>query len=92
MIVRIMEQGQYEVDKSLLDQLNAIDNRIVDHVNKEDENNFRKDLARLISLVKRKGDPLDPSKIVRSEIIIPPEDLTFGEAKKIFSGHGLIEG
>jgi hypothetical protein len=91
MIVRIMGQGQYEVDESLVNQLNAIDNRIVGHVSRDDQNGFRKDLAKLISLVKGKGDRLDPVKIIQSEIIIPPEDLTFEEAKRIFSGHGLIE-
>ncbi len=91
MIVRIMGQGQYRVDSSLADKLNDIDNRIVSHVTKGDQNGFRKDLAKLISAVKDEGEPLDPVDIIQSDIIVPPEDLTFEEAKKIFSGHGLIE-
>ena len=47
MIVRIMGQGQYRVDSSLADKLNDIDNRIVSHVTKGDQNGFRKDLAKL---------------------------------------------
>ena len=46
--MRILEQGQYEIDESLLDQLNAIDNRIVDHVSKPDKICYRRDLAKLI--------------------------------------------
>ena len=91
MIVRIMGQGQYRVDSSLTDKLNDIDNRIVSHVTKGDRNGFRKDLAKLISAVKEEGEPLDPADIIQSEIIVPPEDLTFEAAKKIFSGQGLIE-
>ena len=91
MIVRIIGQGQFKVDSTLIDSLNAIDNLIVDHVAKGDKDGFRRDLARLISMVKEQGEPLDPVDIVQSDIIVPPEDLTFEEASTIFSGNGLIE-
>ena len=91
MIVRILGQGQYKVDGSLIDKLNAIDNHIVDHVTKGDQDGFRRDLAKLISVVKEKDEPLDPVDIVQSDIIVPPEDLTFEEASNIFGGRGLIE-
>jgi len=91
MIVRIMGQGQYRLDNSLVDRINAIDNNIVYHVARGDQIEFRKDLIRLISAVKEKGKPVDDAEIVESAIIVPPEDLTFEEAQKIFSGHGLIK-
>jgi hypothetical protein len=91
MIVRIMGQGQYKVDSSLTDRLNTIDDRIVGHVSKGDQDGFKRDLARLISVVKDRGEPLDPVDIIQSDIIVPPEDLTFEEAEKIFSGYGLIK-
>jgi PspA-Associated protein len=91
MIVRILGQGQYKIDDFLIDKLNAIDNHIVDHVTKGDRDGFRKDLARLISIVKEQGEPLDPVDIIQSDIIVPPMDLTFEEAEKIFSGYGLIK-
>jgi len=90
MIVRIMGQGQYKVDVELMEKLNVIDNRIVAHVSRGDEAEFRKDLALLISAIKEKGQPLDETSILSSEIIVPPEDLTLKEAIKIFSGQGLI--
>ncbi len=91
MIVRIMGEGQYNVDSCLLDQLNVIDNRIVDHVSKGAQKEFREDLAELISAVKKNGKQLDPKEIIKSDIIIPPKDLTFEEAKGVFKGYGLIE-
>ncbi len=91
MILRIMGEGQYEVDSCLLDQLNVIDNRIVDHVSQGKQKEFREDLIKLISAVKENGKPLDPKEIVRSEVIVPPRDLTFEEAKNVFKGYGLIE-
>lgn len=90
MIIRIMGEGQYRVDSCLLDDLNIIDNRIVDHVSKGDQKKFKKDLGRMISTIKEKGEPLDPVEILPSDIIVPPEDLTLDEARRVFSGYGLI--
>jgi hypothetical protein len=90
-IIRIMNEGQYRVEGSLRDELNAIDNRIVDHVSGGDETGFKRELARLISTIKERGKPLDPGEIVQSELIVPPGDLTLEEAQKVFSGHGLIK-
>jgi len=91
MIVRIMGQGQYRVDATLMEKLNVIDNRIVAHVSSGDEKEFRNDLVLLISAIKESGEPLDEMSILSSEVIVPPQDLTLKEAKKIFSGQGLIE-
>ena len=91
MIVRIMEEGQFQVSSSLLDELNVIDNRIVDYVAKENESDFNKELGKLIAMIKENGKPVDDAKIVESDIIVPPADLTLEEAAGIFSGEGLIE-
>lgn len=91
MIIRIMGEGQYKLSSALLDDLNVIDNRIVDYVAKNDEASFKRELSSLISTIKGKGAPLDPKEIVESDIIVPPADLTFDEAKRVFSGCGLIE-
>jgi 3',5'-cyclic AMP phosphodiesterase CpdA len=91
MIVRILGEGQFEVESSLADRINAIDNKIVEHVNKGDRKEFKKDLARMISTIKEKGEPIDPVDILPSDIIVPPGDLTLEEARKVFRGEGLIE-
>lgn len=90
MIIRIMGAGQYKVDSCLLDELNVIDNRIVELVSKGKEDEYRKELGRMISKVKESGEPLDPASILKSDVIIPPEDLTLDEARRVFSGYGLI--
>lgn len=91
MIIRIMGEGQYEVDSCLLDQLNVIDNRIVDHVSQGRQKEFKEDLRKLITAVKENGKPLDAKEIIKSDVIVPPKDLTFEEAKDVFTGYGLIE-
>jgi len=91
MIVRIMEEGQFRIPSSLLDELNVIDNRIVDYVAKENEINFKKELGKLIAMIKENGKPIDDAEIVESDLIVPPADLTLEEAAGIFSGDGIIE-
>jgi hypothetical protein len=91
MIIRILGEGQYKIDDKHLDELNKIDNRIVDHVNKGDKVEYKKDLEKLTTSVKQLGMPLDSAEIVQSDFIFPPEDLSFEEAKNIFNGTGLIK-
>jgi 3',5'-cyclic AMP phosphodiesterase CpdA len=91
MIVRILGEGQFRTNDKLLDSLNKIDNEIVNHVSKGDRVEFRKDLAKFISIIKKEGEPLDPVEILPSDIIIPPGDLSLDEARHVFSGHGLIK-
>jgi hypothetical protein len=91
MIVRILGEGQFRLDDKHIADLNKIDNRIVNHVKKDDQIAFRKDLDELISKVKDLGEPLDLVDIIQSELIFPPEDLSFEEAKRVFSGDGIIK-
>ncbi len=92
MIIRILGEGQFRLDDSQIGKVNKIDNQIVDHVQKGNKAEFRRDLARLISTVKELGEPLDPVEIMPSDIIIPPEDLSLEEARKVFCDEGLIKG
>ncbi|HQE98019.1 MAG TPA: hypothetical protein PKY20_07425 [Methanothrix sp.] len=92
MIVRILGIGQFKLDDRHIDSLNKIDNQIVEHVSKGREKEFRKDLAKIISMIQEKGEAMDPAEIVPSDIIVPPADMTLDEAKQVFSGEGLIKG
>ena len=91
MIIRIVSEGQYEIPSSLFDELNAIDNTIVELVSKGNEEEYGKELSKLIDMIKTNGKQLDDSDIVESNIIVPPGDLTFEEAKEIFTGVGVFE-
>lgn len=90
MIIRVITEGQYEVNDSLLDALNKLDNEIVGLIESGDETKFRDVLKEFISMIRENGKPLDQDVIVESDLIVPPEDLTLSEAVKIFSGEGLI--
>lgn len=98
-VVRILGgEGQFEVSSAVLNRINELDNKIVEEVeekkgeSKEEENGerFRELLAEMIGVVKREGKALDPAEIVESDVIVPPADLSLEEAKKIFTGEGII--
>lgn len=91
MIIRISGDGQYDVSDSFFDELNAIDNRIVKIVSAGSETDYKKELSRLIDKIKSCGKQLEDTDIVESDIIVPPADLTFAEAKDIFTGVGIFE-
>lgn len=92
MIIRILGEGQFRLDDSLVQKINKIDNQIVDHVSKGKKTEYVQDLANLISTIKQLAEPVDPVEILPSDIIIPPSDLSFEEARKVFCDEGLIKG
>lgn len=91
MIVRISEEGQYQVPSALFDELNAIDNRIVELVAKGKEEEYRAELSNLLKCIRSNGKKLDDNEIKESDVIVPPEDLSLEEARQIFTGDGLLE-
>ncbi len=92
MIIRILGEGQFRFDDSNLGDLNKIDNQIVDHVKNGDHDGFCQELARMITTVKELGKPISDEEVIPSDIIVPPADLSFQEARNIFCNDGLIEG
>ncbi|HHV23086.1 MAG: hypothetical protein PHG79_04390 [Methanosarcina sp.] len=91
MIIRIMGEGQYRAPEALCDELNQIDNRIVVLVEEGKNEEFRNELAKLISEIKEKGEPIEAEEILESDIIVPPGDLSLEEAKAVFKGSGIFQ-
>ena len=92
MIIRIMNENQYVVPSMYYDDINKIDNDIVKIIARGDKKNFKEKYSELIDIVRRNGVPMDPKTLKESDLIIPPPDLSFEEAKRIFTGEGLIPG
>jgi hypothetical protein len=89
-IVRLMGEGQYRVDDSVLDGLNELDAQAEQAVAQGDEEGLRRLLATMASSVRDRGERLPDEDLSASDAIIPPEDLTLAEAKQLFDGEGLI--
>ena len=90
MIVRLMGEGQYRVDDSLLEQLNELDDRATAAVEAGDEPTLDHALDEMFALVKSEGNPLADDEISTSDVLIPPSDLTLEETRQLMTQEGFI--
>jgi hypothetical protein len=89
-IVRIVNEGQYRLPEGDAGRLNELDNEAVAAVEAGDETRFQELWQQMLDLVKSDGHELNDDELVGSDIILPPRDITFDEAKGEFTGEGLI--
>jgi hypothetical protein len=92
MIVRISNEGQYEVSDEDTAGLNELDNEAVTSCQASDAQAFREVFGRLLDYVRTKGRPVPDDELYGSDIILPPSDVSLEEAKREFQGDGLIPG
>jgi hypothetical protein len=91
-IVRISTEGQYELTESHVDALNELDNKAVVACESGDEEQFGQAFTELIEFVRKNGQPVPEDSLESSDVIVPPPDVSFEEARAEFSGEGLIPG
>jgi hypothetical protein len=89
-IVRILADRQYEVSEDLVAKLNELDNAAVAAVEGGDEAGFHRLFDQMVEMIEHGGSPLPDEELVESQVIVPPRDTTFEEAKESFTGEGLI--
>jgi hypothetical protein len=92
MIVRISNEGQYELADSDTAGLNELDNAAVSACEAADEDGFRDVFGRLLDYVRTHGKPVPDDEMFGSDIILPPPDVSLAEAQTEFQGDGLIPG
>ena len=87
-----MGHGQFSVDHKILQRLNEIDDLLVQLVSADrpDDNEFKKHLVELTKIVEQNGKQLDSKEIIQSDIILPSADLSVDEAKRLFTGEGVV--
>ncbi|NKQ39377.1 MAG: hypothetical protein HF967_07950 [Methanosarcinales archaeon] len=90
MIVRMMGEGQYELDSECIKEVNKIDNEITDFVENDDAESFKTSFLKMKEYIRANGDKIPDDVIKPSELVIPPCDLTIEEAKKLFKDDGMI--
>ena len=90
MIVRVSGEGQFRLPDADADRLNELDNRAVAAVEQGDETGFKELWSQMLELVASDGNAVDADDLVESDVILPPRDISFDEAKGEFTGEGLI--
>lgn len=94
MIIRILAEGQFDVDDAHLDQLNTLDGAVESAVEADDEAAFAGALLALLSTVRDLGTTHDDASIETSDLILPPSDASIEEVREMLaeSTDGLIPG
>jgi PspAA-like protein len=89
-IVRVMGEGQFEIDDEVAKGLNELDEQAEQALQTEDQEQLAELLERMAEAVRTNGTRLPDEDLSPSEGIVPPADLTLEEAKELFEGEGLI--
>ena len=92
MIVRIMGEGQYRVSDEVAEHINEVDNRLVEIVAQNDREGFTAAFNELLQSIRGHCQAIPPEELVESDIVLPPDDTSFEEAKELFLGEGILPG
>ena len=90
MIVRIATEGQYQLEDGVVERVNALDNEAVAAVEAGDEARFGDLFGQILALIRAEGTRLPDDELHGSDVIVPPPDTSFEEARHEFTGDGLI--
>ena len=92
MIIRIMGEGQFQVDDSHLTELNTLDDKLGDSIDSGDDDMFRAALVDLLAAVRRVASPVPDDELVDSDLVLPYAEAHVDEVKELLTGDGLIPG
>jgi hypothetical protein len=91
-IVRILGEGQFDVDDAATLELNQLDTDLETAVDQNDETAFTAALTSLLTHVRAHGSPLPTDTLEESDLILPHEDSSMDEVRKMLTDEGLIPG
>ncbi|HMG30632.1 MAG TPA: hypothetical protein VK585_10990 [Jiangellaceae bacterium] len=92
MIVRIMGEGQLEVDDTQLAEFSPLDDALAAAVESGDDDRFRSALVALLDAVRSAGSPVADDALVDSDLVLPYAEAHIDEVRAMLSGEGLIPG
>jgi len=92
MIVRILGEGQLQVDDTASTELNSLDAALEKAVNSGDEAAFRSALLALLDRVRALGTPLAAETLEPSDSILPRADADLDEVRSMLTDEGYIPG
>ncbi len=91
MIVRILEEGQYEVPDADVEALEALDAKLEAAIESDDRIGYSEALSRLAEQIRCLGTPVDAARIVSSELTIPHEGMSLEEMKRLLASDDAVE-
>ena len=85
-----MGDGQYRIADDEAVRLNDLDEQAGQAIERGDEEDLQRLLRELAAAVRSVGERLDDADLSASDALVPPDDLSLDEARKLFEGEGLI--
>ena len=90
MIVRILGEGQWELDEAHLDALNALDAAVEKAIEAGDQSAFGQGLVALLDVVRQQGTRLEDDSLEDSDVILPMSDASLEEVRALLTDEGLV--
>ena len=83
MIVRVLGDGQYELDDVEAGEFTTLDDALAQHVDDGDEEAYRRDLAALLDYVHRNGTAMSDDDFRPSDQVLPDPSASLAEVKAL---------
>jgi hypothetical protein len=90
-IVRILGEGQFQVDVDVAARLTALDAELDAAVEKHDDTAFRAALGAAVGLVRGSGTTVPDDTFVTADYILPFSDASVDEVRKLLAD-GTLPG
>ncbi|MGD0085365.1 MAG: hypothetical protein ABSD78_19580 [Acidimicrobiales bacterium] len=91
MIVRILEDGQYDVPASERAALDELDAKLSEAIEAGNKAGFSVALAALIEKVRSSGSKIDATTLVPSELTVPHETASLEDVANLLSSEETVE-
>ena len=87
MIVRILGEGQFDLEGEALHALKVADGHLFETVAAGDEAAFHTAFVAVVQLVRGRGRPVPAERLVESDLVLPATDTSLADARKLFTAH-----
>ena len=85
MIVRILGEGQIELDDSQLASLDELDQELLKALDGGNEAAYRAVLERLLHKIRSEGSPVPADRFVPSDLTLPDEHASLAEVRELLA-------
>lgn len=90
MIIRVLHEGQYEVEGQALQQVDELDKQLLEAATAGDATRYAQLIDRALETVRTAGRPLAIDDLRPSDLVLPASDSTLEEVQSLFRSEGLI--
>ena len=92
MIVRILNEGQWEMSGDAMRGLSSLDDAVEAAVSEGNQEKLAAALHSLLDQVRSTGTPVPDDELLDSDLILPDADATLEEVQQLLSGsdEGLV--